>query len=66
MSMSGRKLLLFISLSIVEFPIEASHFRGGTISWKPTGNGNEVKNFIFVLKFEKKRFFFIRKIIYNS
>lgn len=43
MNMSGRKLLLFISLSIVEFPIEASHFRGCTISWKPTGNGNEVK-----------------------
>ncbi|XP_052678612.1 integrin beta-like protein A [Crassostrea angulata] len=43
MSMSGRKLLLFISLSIVELPVEASHFRGGTISWKPTGNGNEVR-----------------------
>lgn len=22
--------------------VNASHFRGGTISWKPTGNGNEV------------------------
>ncbi|XP_065938381.1 uncharacterized protein [Magallana gigas] len=41
--MSGRKLLLFISLSLLEFPIEANHFRGGTISWKPTGNGNEVR-----------------------
>lgn len=47
MSMSGRKLLLFISLSIVELPVETSHFRGGTISWKPTGNGNEVKNFFY-------------------
>lgn len=64
--MSGRHILLCISLSLLELPIEASHFRGGTISWKPTGNGNEVKNFIFVLKFEKKRFFFIRKSIYNS
>nr|XP_022300933.1 uncharacterized protein LOC111109138 [Crassostrea virginica] len=23
--------------------LEASHFRGGTISWKPTGNGHEVR-----------------------
>lgn len=47
MNMSGRNLLLFISLSILDLPIEASHFRGGTISWKPTGNGNEV-NHIFL------------------
>lgn len=42
MQMSGRHLLLCITLAILELPIEASHFRGGTISWKPTGNGNEV------------------------
>lgn len=40
--MSRRHLFLCISLSILEL-IEASHFRGGTISWKPTGNGNEVR-----------------------
>lgn len=45
--MSGRNLLLLISLSILDLPIEASHFRGGTISWKPTGSGNEV-NHIFL------------------
>lgn len=22
--------------------VNTSHFRGGTLSWKPTGNGNEV------------------------
>lgn len=42
MKISGRHLLLCITLAILELPIEASHFRGGTISWKPTGNGNEV------------------------
>lgn len=42
MKMSGRHLLLCILLSILELQIDASHFRGGTISWKPTGNGNEV------------------------
>nr|XP_019918640.2 integrin beta-like protein A isoform X1 [Crassostrea gigas] len=41
--MPGQHLLLCILLSILELPIEASHFRGGTISWKPTGNGNEVR-----------------------
>lgn len=39
--MSGQYLLLCILLSVLEL-IETSHFRGGTISWKPTGNGNEV------------------------
>ena len=29
-------------------PAVAVHFRGGTINWKPTGNGNEVFVFNFV------------------
>lgn len=35
------KLCVVISaLSII--PCHSDHFRGGTISWKPTGNTNEV------------------------
>nr|XP_034306316.1 protein jagged-1a-like isoform X6 [Crassostrea gigas] len=41
MKMSGKYLILCISL--VFKLVETSHFRGGTISWKPTGNGNEVR-----------------------
>ncbi|XP_061186326.1 integrin beta-like protein A [Saccostrea echinata] len=34
--------LLYISVFIIE-SVYTSHFRGGTISWNPTGNGNEVQ-----------------------
>lgn len=36
--------LLQIAYVFVSFwnAVAASHFRGGTVSWKPTGNGHEV------------------------
>ena len=40
--MEAKGLLLYASLTVMLLVLEASHFRGGTISWKPTGNGNEV------------------------
>ena len=38
--------LLFIFSPITFFGIEASHFRGGAITWSPTGNGYEVNCFL--------------------
>jgi hypothetical protein len=35
-----RALILYIITQLL--PAVAVHFRGGTINWKPTGNGNEV------------------------
>ena len=49
--------LLFIFSPITFFGIEASHFRGGAITWSPTGNGYEVHCF---LGFDR------REIVYNT
>lgn len=38
---------LFYVLFSFYHGIDATHFRGGTISWKPTGNGTEVINHNF-------------------
>lgn len=63
--MSGKYLILCISL--VFKLVQTSHFRGGTISWKPTGNGNEV--LVSTLKIRSKRhafyfhFFYVDRLI---
>ena len=38
--------LLIIFSTITFFGIETSHFRGGAITWSPTGNGYEVHYFL--------------------
>lgn len=43
-------VLLGIAL-IVCLWVDSSHFRGGTISWKATGNGNEVLEFELFFSF---------------
>lgn len=35
--------LLFIFSLMTYIGIEAAHFRGGAITWNPTGNGYEVR-----------------------
>nr|XP_022301724.1 integrin beta-like protein A isoform X2 [Crassostrea virginica] len=40
--MEQKCLLLYAFTTVMQFVTYASYFRGGTISWKPTGNGTEV------------------------
>ena len=51
-----RATILFVVTLVIIRTAVASHFRGGSISWRPTGNGNEVNKWhsfllLFVLLF---------------